>query len=447
MDSIEKFIKDNRISEIECLLPDMSGIARGKILPADKFLRVLGERGIGIPEHVFVQSVTGEYPEEDRVTHPRAGDVYMVPDPESLRVIPWYSEPTAQVICDAVYEDNSPVEFASRYVLKRVLECYYEKGWRPIVAPELEFFLVQRNNDPDLPLKPALGSSGRSEGGRQAFGIDAVNEYDDVLDLLYDYCEVSKIDIDTLVHEVGAAQVEINLDHGDPLSLADQVFLFKRTARQAAVANDVFATFMARPISTEPGSAMHIHQSVLDSKNGENIFADDNGVNTKLFYSYIAGLQKYLPLMMPLFAPNMNSYRRFTKYSDAPINVHWGYDNRTVSFRVPVSSRKDRRVENRVPGADCNPYHAIAATLACGYLGMVAELEPSAPVEDSAHERAHRLPRHLFDALNSFSESAEIKDMLGEKFVQALVEVKELEYYAYQAVVSPWEREVLLLNV
>jgi glutamine synthetase len=165
--------------------------------------------------------------------------------------------------------------------------------------------------------------------------------------------------------------MEINLLHGNALDLADQAFMFKRTAREAALRHKMYATFMAKPHAKEPGSAMHIHQSIVDLKTGKNVFSGPDGTPTPLFFSHIAGLQRYLPMAMALLAPNVNSYRRITRFQVAPINVQWGYDNRTAGLRVPMSDAQSRRVENRLSGADANPYLAKAASLACGYLGMI----------------------------------------------------------------------------
>lgn len=448
MESIEAFLKEHRIDEVECLVPDMAGIARGKILPAAKFVQGMRSNGLRIPEGVFVQTVNGRYPDdESSVISPAVQDVYLLPDPDTIRIVPWYSEPTAQVICDAFFLEGGPVDISSRHLLRRILALYEEKGWRPIIAPELEFFLVDVNTDPDYPLEPPVGRSGRRETSRQAFGVDAVNEFDPLFEDVYDYCEAQNLDVDTLTHEAGAAQMEMNFNHGDPLSLADQAFLFKRTVREAGLRHSVYATFMAKPMQDEPGSSMHIHQSLLNSETGKNLFAQKNGKETKLFHQHIAGLQKYLPAMMPLLAPNVNSYRRLIPDSDAPINTHWGLDNRTVGLRVPHSDPAGRRVENRLAGADANPYLAIAASLACGYLGMTQKLKPRSPVEGSAYRLAHTLPRTLYDALTRFNGSRAIKPVLGEKFIDAVTIVKETELLAYQKVISSWEREHLLLNV
>ncbi len=315
------------------------------------------------------------------------------------------------------------------------------------MAPELEFFLVDVNTDPDYPLMSPIGRSGRRETSRQSYGVDAVNEFDPLFEDVYDFCEAQKIDIDTLSHEAGAAQMEMNFNHGPALQLADQAFQFKRTVREAGLRHKIYATFMAKPMQGQPGSSMHIHQSLLSAKTGRNLFAQRDGKDTTLFHHHIAGLQKHLPAVMPLIAPNVNSYRRLVRDSDAPINTHWGYDNRSVGLRVPHSEAEHRRVENRVAGADANPYLAIAASLACGYLGMTERQKPRPPVEGSAYRLAHTLPRTLYDSLHRFNASKSIKKVLGAKFVDAVTLVKETELEAYQEVISSWEREHLLLNV
>ncbi|WP_119462383.1 glutamine synthetase family protein [Rhodospirillaceae bacterium SYSU D60014] len=450
MKQLEEWLTERKIDEVECLVPDMAGIARGKILPANKFIKSARGHALRLPESIFIQTVTGDYGGDEEgvfVTSPQDVDVYLQPDASTVRLVPWYDEPTAQVLNDCYYADGSPVEIASRHVLRRVLELYDERGWKPIVAPELEFFLVQINTDPDLPLVPPIGQSGRPESGRQSYGIDAVNEFDPIFEDVYDFCEAQEIDIDTLTHESGAAQMEINFNHGDPMKLADQAFLFKRTVRHAAMRHQVYATFMAKPLANEPGSSMHIHQSVVDKRSGRNLFADSRGRDSALFRAHVAGLQRYLPMVMPLLAPNVNSFRRLQPHSDAPINVHWGVDNRTVGLRVPISSPGARRVENRLAGADANPYLAIAASLACGYLGMAEKLKPTKQIEGSAYRLAHTLPRTLYDALHKFNGCRPLRPVLGEKFMRAVDAVKKTELDAYQRVISSWEREHLLLNV
>jgi len=442
---MEEWLKQNATTEVECLVADISGVARGKILPADKFLRVARTGGLRLPLSLFGETVNGDWP--DDLIDPTEPDMLLRPVEGGLRTLPWYDYPAAQVICDCVLRDGTPVEVAPRRLLQRVCELYAERGWRPVLAPEIEFYLVKRNTDPDYPLQPPVGRSGRAEPAGQAYGIDAVNEFDPVIEDIYDYSEAQRLDIDTLTHEAGAAQFEINFRHGEPLALADQTFLFKRTVREAAKRHGMYATFMAKPIQEQPGSAMHIHQSVVDADTGQNLFADAEGRDTPLFLAHIAGLQRYLRAAMPLVAPNVNSYRRLQRHHDAPINLYWGHENRTVGLRVPSSEAEDRRLENRIPGADANPYLAFAASLVGGYLGMVDGLTPTAPTRGNAYVRPFGLPRYLPDALAALGRERRLRSVLGEDFVRTVVAVKRAEHDAYQSVISSWEREHLLLNI
>jgi glutamine synthetase len=442
---IQQFFRDHGISEVEAIIPDMAGIARGKLMPAEKFAE---DAGMRLPESIFLQTVTGDYPSDtSSAMSPEEIDIVLKADPKTVRVVPWAAEPTAQVIHDCFYSDGRRVSMAPRQLLQHVLELYAERGWQPVVAPELEFYLVEPNIDADYQLKPPIGRSGRSEPGRQSYSIAAVNEFDPLFDDMYAFCEAQDIEIDTLIHEDGPAQMEINLLHGDPQNLADQAFLFKRTAREAALRHKMYATFMAKPHAKEPGSAMHIHQSVLDTKTGANIFSNADGTPSALFFSHIAGLQRYLPPAMSLFAPNVNSYRRIARYQLAPVNVQWGYDNRTAGLRVPVSDPDARRVENRLGGADANPYIAIAGSLACGYLGMVQNLQPSDPITGSAQDLPWDLPRSLDDALKRLKDCQPLVSLLGQPFVAAYTIVKQAEHEVFLQVISSWEREHLLLNV
>ena len=444
MSVIERWCEEHAITEVEALMPDMAGVARGKIMPVAAYCRDLG---MNLPEALVLQTVTGDYPEDQSAVDPSDRDMVLRADERTIRLVPWAAEPTAQVIHDCFNTDGSPVEATPRYVLRRVLDLYRERGWRPVVAPELEFYLVKRNTDADYPLEPPAGRSGQVERGRQSYGIDALNEYDPLIDDVYDFCEAQEIELGTLSHEAGAAQLEINLSHGDPLELADQAFLFKRTVREAATRHGVYATFMAKPMEREPGSAMHVHQSVVDAHTGENVFAARDGARTPLFHAHVGGLQRYLPAAMSFLAPNVNSYRRITKYLAAPINVQWGIDNRTAGLRVPLGDAASTRVENRVAGADANPYLAIAASLACGLLGMTEEVEPTPAVEGSAYKMPYELPLSLAESLRALRDCPPLIGVLGGRFVRAWSAVKECELRAFLQVISSWEREFLLRSV
>jgi glutamine synthetase len=434
------------VTEIECLVPDLAGVARGKIMPAAKFF---DDTAMALPSSIFMQTISGEYPDENGEFRydPSDGDLIMQPDFATLCEVPWAADPTAQVIHDAHFHDGRPVEIAPRQVLRRVIDLYRKHGWIPVVAPELEFYLVKRNTDPDYPLEPPIGRSGRSEAGRRSYSISAVNEFDAIFEDMYAFAEAQGLEVDTLIHEEGAAQMEINLRHGDPLHLADQVFLLKRTIREAAQAHEIYATFMAKPIALEPGSAMHIHQSVLSAETGRNIFTDDQGRPTPDFFHFIGGHQRFVPTVTCMLAPYVNSYRRLVKGASAPVNVAWGYDNRTTGLRIPPSAPVNRRVENRVPSSDANPYLAMAASLACGYLGLTQEHSPSEPEAGTARSEEFDLPVGLLEAVDLFEDTEELSEMFGRTFVSTFAAVKRAEFATFMRVISPWEREFLLLNV
>ncbi|MGB2154824.1 MAG: glutamine synthetase family protein [Porticoccaceae bacterium] len=441
---IESWLKENQITEVECLVPDMTGNARGKFIPAKKFLK----EDSRLPEGILAQTVTGEFSDDYwDLLGTIDGDMLLEPDPSTARNVPWANETTGQIIHDCYTKDGKPHPFSTRAVLKHILSLYEQEGLQPVIAPEMEFYLVEKNTNPDIALAPPLGRSGRPETARQSYSIDAANEFEPFVEDMYAYGEVMGLDIDTLIHESGAAQLEVNFIHGDPLNLADQVFTFKRMVREVALKHNIYATFMAKPMASEPGSAKHIHQSVLSAADQSNIFTTAEGEYSQAFYHYLGGLQKYTPYVMSFFAPNVNSYRRFTREVSAPINLHWGFDNRTTGLRVPDANPKNYRIENRFPGADVNPYLSIAATLACGYLGMKNQIEPSAAYQGNAYEEELALPRTLEEALRGLQEDRDIFELFGEKFIQLYTSIKLVEFEEFNHVISSWEREHLLLNV
>ena len=441
---MQGWITKNRISEVECIVPDMAGAVRGKTIAASQFDNNLALR---LPQCVLLQSVVGEYPELFSKIIPTDRDMVLQPDASTIRMQPWSSKKSAQVINDCFEKDGRPIEFAPRYVLRRVLDLYEAEGWKPIVAPELEFYLLQPNPDPRDPLQPPAGRIGREQKTGQSFNIDAVNDFAPMFDDMYEYCKIQSLAIDGLVHEEGVSQMEINLLHGDPLELADQAFLFKRTVRETALRHNLQASFMAKPIEKQPGSAMHIHQSVVDLDSGKNIFSTEDGMPNQLLLNHIGGLQQLLPDAMALLLPYVNSYRRIVRDMSAPINLQWGFDNRTVGFRVPDNNPKSMRIENRLASADVNPYLAIATSLACGYIGMKQGLQPTEPLTGSAYDKPAQLSRDWFRTLEILSDSQPLRDVLGDTFIDVYVAVKEVEFDEFMNAITPWEREHLLLKV
>ena len=395
--------------------------------------------------------VTGEFPEEGPyydVISPTDMDMHLRPDPSTVRIVPWATDPTAQVIHDCFDKDGKLVPFAPRSVLRRVCDLFDAEGWAPVVAPEVEFYLVARNTDPDIPLKPPIGRSGRAETSRQAYSIDAVNEFDPLFEDVYDYCEKMELNVDTLIHEVGAGQMEINFFHDHPLGLADEVFFFKRTVREAALRHDMYATFMAKPIAGEPGSAMHIHQSVVSKATGQEHLqqrgrhrrARSSSGTSVACRSTCRRRWRCSPPTSTRTAAWCARTRRRSTSSGAPTTARWASARR---WPTPAA----RRIENRVVGADANPYAALAATLACGYLGIKNRIEPSSECKGDAYLGDFQLPRSLGEALDLLRASKELATVLGESFVTVYTEVKEIEYAEFMKVISPWEREHLLLHV
>lgn len=437
------WIAGRRVDEVECIIGDIAGVARGKAMPASKFAK---QANYFLPNSIFLQTITGEWADNPTgaFTEP---DMILVPDFSTATAAPWTADVTLQIIHDAEDQQGKPVPTAPRNVLKRIVELYNAEGWQPIVAPEMEFFLVARNIDPNMPIIPPMGRSGRRAAGKQAYSMSAVDEYGKVIDDIYDFAEAQGFEIDGILQEGGAGQVEINLAHGDPVALADEIFFFKRLIREAALRHDCFATFMAKPIEGEPGSAMHMHHSVVDIKTGKNIFSDKKGGETPAFLHFIAGMQTHLPGAVALLAPYVNSYRRYVPDFAAPINLEWGRDNRTTGLRVPISPPEARRLENRLAGMDCNPYLGIAASLACGYLGLKAQKMPKPECKGDAYMSETDLPYNLGDALDLLEEDGALREILGVEFCEVYDSVKRNEYKEFLQVISPWEREHLLLNV
>lgn len=441
--STQEWIDGRRIEEVECIIGDFVGMSRGKAMPSATFNR---SEHTFLPSSIFFQTVSGDYVDMDIDDQWTEADMVLTPDYSTAVAIPWSDDVAVQVIHDVDDLDGNPIGLAPRNVLKRVLDFYKAEGWIAVVAPEIEFYLTKPNLDPAKPIEPPMGRTGRRVVSRQAYSMMAVDDYGPVIDDIYEFADACGLEIDTIIQEGGAGQIEINLVHGDPIRLADQVFIFKRLIREAALRNNCFATFMAKPMQDEPGSAMHIHQSILD-EDGKNIFTGADDKETELFYGFIAGLQTFAPNAVSIFAPYVNSYRRFVASGSAPINLEWGADNRTTGIRIPISGPAARRVENRVVGMDSNPYLAIAASLACGYLGMKNGLTPRTAQRGEAYEQPRALPRSLHGGLELFDSAPELAEILGEEFCRVYKAVKRHEAEAFLEVISPWEREHLLLNV
>lgn len=439
---LKAFFEQGRIQQVECMFADVSGYPRGKLMPARSFAAGAELR---IAQAIPMQAVTGDY-SYDPIFPDADPDIRLVPDYTTLKPVPWSSVPRAMAIHDCVELNGAPCEFAPRSILKKILARYQEKGLTPVVAPEIEFYLTAPNVDPNLALVPPVARGGRAELGHSAYSLNMLNELAPFWDEFRNALDVLGVQSDTWIHETGTSQYEINLVHGDALAVADQAFLFKYAAKEIALKHGINAVFMAKPIAGEPGNSMHLHQSVVDAE-GRNIFSNADGSESACFRHFIGGLQAYLPDLMLIYAPFVNSYRRFVTGSQAPINMHWGYDNRTAGLRIPISGAAARRVENRIAGADANPYLAIAASLAAGLAGIEEGLSPTEPIVGNGYDHAHDLARDYLIALEQMVKSSSCRRLLGEDFVTGFTAVKELEYQSYLHEISAWERRFLLPQV
>ncbi|MFC3532631.1 glutamine synthetase family protein [Vogesella facilis] len=436
-----QWLSASGVRDVELAFADVTGFARGKTLPSKAFIQ---GQPLRIARAVAIQSCIGEFPDY-RYYGENDPDVLLLPDMSTLRPVPWANTPRALVLCDNVDHDGSLSPLAPRSALKAVLARYAARGWTPVVAPELEFYLFAPDADADAPFQNPALRGGRREQGFDSFSFSTLNDHEAFFDDIYRGCEQLGIHTDTWVHEMGPSQFEINLKHGDALALADQTFLFKTLLKETGLRHGLRVVCMAKPLAGQPGSSMHIHQSVVDG-NGRNVFSQPNGEGSHAFLHYLAGLQRYLPQLMPLYCPSPNSFRRFVKGLAAPVNLSWGIDNRSVGLRVPVSGPEARRVENRLPGCDANPYLALAASLGAGLLGVEEELQPTAAAEGNVFNQqldAPELPATLEAALAALRGGDACSRLFGAEFAAAYAAVKEVELASFQGEISAWERRYL----
>jgi len=428
------------VEEVECVTPDLNGVPRGKVMTAAGFLR--GQR-LQLARGVLLQCIMGGYP-PTRFYGGDDGDLLLSPDPQQIHLQPWAEGARALAICDADELDGGGSMLSTRAQLKRVLEAYAHQGWQPVVATELEFFVFAPHGDPQLPFQPPLGLDGRREAGFSAFSISSGNGLRPFFDDVYRCMQALGLPRDTFMHEMGISQFEINLLHGDPLLLADQTFLFKHLLKEVALRHGLMVVCMAKPLAGVPGSSMHIHQSLVDPGSGRNLFSDDHGEPTAAFHHFIAGQQAALGDFTLLFAPHVNSYQRLCHPYASPNNACWSHDNRAAGLRIPPSTPAARRVENRLPGADANPYLAIAASLGAGLLGMLAQQEASAPLQGEFQvPELLILPGSMPVALERLERSRLARELFGDEFIDGYVATKRMELMSFLDEITPWERRIL----
>jgi glutamine synthetase len=428
------------IDEIECVTPDLNGVPRGKVMTADGFLE---GRRLQLARGVLLQCIMGGYPPA-RFYGSDDGDLALVPDARQIHRLPWSKQPRALAICDADELTGESSNLSTRGQLKAVIARYSELGLAPVVATELEFFVFAPNPDPGQPFQPPVGLDGRREDGHSAFSVSSNSGLRPFFNEVYECMAALGLPRDTFMHEMGVSQFEINLLHGDPLLLADQTFLFKHLLKEVALKHHLTVVCMAKPLAHTPGSSMHIHQSIVEIDTGRNVFSDDAGQPTAIFRQFIAGQQAGIADFTALFAPNVNSYQRLCHPFASPNNACWSHDNRAAGLRIPASSPAARRVENRLPGADANPYLAIAASLAAGLHGIEHKLEPSEPIQGEFEVPDNlSLPCTLHAALERLKRSHLAKELFGKEFIEGYIASKTMELTSFYDEITPWERRVL----
>lgn len=428
------------IEEVECVTPDLNGVPRGKVMTAAGFLE---GRRLQLARGVLLQCIMGGYPPA-RFYGGDDGDLLLVADPRQIHLLPWCERPRALAICDAEELKGGGSPLSTRTQLKRVLAAYARQGWQPVVATELEFFVFAPHGDPQQPFQPPTGLDGRRESGFSAFGISSGNGLRPFFEDVYRCMAALDLPRDTFMHEMGISQFEINLLHGDALQLADQTFLFKYLLREVALRHGLMVVCMAKPLAGVPGSSMHIHQSLVESGSGRNLFSDEHGEPTLAFRHFIGGQQRALADFTLLFAPHVNSYQRLCHPYASPNNACWSHDNRAAGLRIPASPPAARRVENRLPGADANPYLAIAASLAAGLFGLLQQVEPSAPLQGEFQvPEALTLPSGMPVALARLERSQLARELFGDEFIEGYVASKSLELASFLDEITPWERRIL----
>ncbi|EGH45598.1 Glutamine synthetase [Pseudomonas syringae pv. pisi] len=432
------------IDEVECVTPDLNGVPRGKVMTAEGFLE---GRRLQLARGVLLQCIMGGYPPA-HFYGSDDGDLALISDPQQLHRLPWSTSPRALAICDAQDLDGQPCMLSTRNQLKAVIARYAAQDLVPVVATELEFFVFAPNPEPLYPFVPPTGLDGRCEQGHSAFSVSSNNGLRPFFAEVYACMAALGLPRDTVMHEMGVSQFEINLLHGDPLLLADQTFLFKHLLKEVALKHGLIVVCMAKPLAHTAGSSMHIHQSVVAAATAVNVFSDAQGEPTDAFRHFIAGQQACMADFTALFAPNVNSYQRLCHPYASPNNACWSYDNRAAGLRIPSSAAAARRVENRLPGADANPYLAIAASLAAGLHGIEQRLQPTPPLQGELEVPEELLlPCTLHAALERLKSSQLAKELFGHEFIEGYIASKTLELTSFFDEITPWERRVLAAQV
>ena len=438
------FAENPDIEVLEAFVIDVNGVPRGKWIPRERALDVL-TKGMAIPRSVYALDVWGRDVNAAGLAEGTGDpDGICFPVPGTLSRVTWLSRPTAQVLLEMRNPDDSGFYGDPRQVLGRVLERYAKLKLTPVVATELEFYLIDPVRSALDPVRPPNTRDGRWHTGQtQVLSISELQDFEGVFYGISSAARAQGVPADTTLRENGPGQYEINLNHvPDALAAADYAVLLKRIVKGVARCHELDATFMAKPYGMQAGSGMHVHFSILD-QNGRNIFVGDDSPAEVLMHA-VGGLLENMGESMAVFAPHANSYRRLRPSEHAPTYASWGFDNRSAAVRVITASKPATRIEHRVAGSDTNPYLVLAMILSAALAGIREKTDPGGAISGDDHAINHEpLPTNWDYALQRFAKSSFAYAALGPKYrglysackFQELSEfalrVTDVEYDAY----------------
>ena len=434
VDELEQFLRQNpEIDAIDAWFPDLCGVVRGKRLTLNH-ARELFAGGLRMPRSTLLLSVSGSCLDPAGMGISDGDpDVPVRPVDGTLQLVPWAARPRGQVMLRSLNRDGNANAFEPRTLLAKVLQHYDDLGLTPVVACELEFCLVDpERNAQGAVQRPVSAVSGRRHNSTQLMSMSYLEDFGDYVDDVLVTCRDIGLPVTALNTEYGGDQFEVNLHHGDDALLAaDQAVALKQVAQRIAPRHGVRASFMAKPYAESAGSGMHWHVSLNDAKGG-NVFDDGGATGSDALRHAVAGILKTMPEAMAFYAPNINSYRRFKPGLFVPVARSWGYDNRSVAVRIPGGSPSARRMEFRVPGADANPYLALASLLAGMHHGLSAKLQPPEPATGDAGKKTDDgLPMRIYDAVRALESAETLLDYFGPQYCIAYADCKRLEYDAF----------------
>ena len=442
---LQTFLDANQSIEVfEIIMPDINANLRGKWLPRNKIHKAF-DGSLKLPLSALGFDVWGR-DVESWVLDDGDSDGICQAETRSLMSVPWLTRPTGQLLISMNNVSGNPCEYDSRLILKKLQSRFEKLNLTPVVASEMEFHLFQKHCDEQgRPQHTQFDPTGGATLGGDTYSIDVMRESSEFMYSVIDACRTQDLPIDTLIKEAARSQYEINLFHQpDALLAADQGLLLQRAIKGVANQLGMRATFMAKPFGDIEGNGMHIHCSLINP-DGTNAFNNDTDQGNQLLRHAIAGCLATMSDCMLIFAPHMNSYRRFQRASHAPTAANWGYENRTVSVRVPKDSHQAIRLEHRVSGADANPYLVISAIIAGMLYGIENKLEAPEPIEGDGYSQCEaNLPRHWFEALQSFKQSTFIKDYFGAEFQKVFSEAKQQEMDEFDKHVTAMEHAAYL---